>query len=409
MMGSGAGEVEKTVYLHVGAPKTGTTYLQTVLWNNRERLAGDGFLYPLRRPKEHRHASLDLQQRRWGGKREPAAEGAWERLASRVREWPGQTAVISNELLGGATPEQAQRAVRSLQPAEVHVVFTARDLARQLASDWQEQIKHMHTLPNRRFLEDLAAFEIDAPEPFGRMFWGLHDPVRVLGKWSAAVPPERVHLVTVPQPGARNGLLWERFAGLLGLDPARYDTYVGRDNTSMGVIETELVRRINLVLGGSLHGQYDPLVRVLLGEKILARRDDLVKLELPREYHSWAFRRSKEIIAGVEAAGYDVVGDPDELLPLSPAEDTPQPHEVESPELLEAAIDAVAGLLQHHATGRGDRRASVARIRELEGELELRRGRPIRTVIRDLSERHALLNRARMLWWHGVEKVCGRH
>lgn len=34
------------IYLHIGAPKTGTTYLQNVLWRNRERLRTDGLLYP---------------------------------------------------------------------------------------------------------------------------------------------------------------------------------------------------------------------------------------------------------------------------------------------------------------------------------------------------------------------------
>ena len=34
------------VYLHIGAPKTGTTYLQEVLFTNRARLAEHGVLYP---------------------------------------------------------------------------------------------------------------------------------------------------------------------------------------------------------------------------------------------------------------------------------------------------------------------------------------------------------------------------
>src|SRR5699024_12805516 len=35
-----------TVYLHIGAHKTGTTALQYFLWNNRKRLRKEGYLYP---------------------------------------------------------------------------------------------------------------------------------------------------------------------------------------------------------------------------------------------------------------------------------------------------------------------------------------------------------------------------
>lgn len=393
----------KAVYVHVGAPKTGTTFLQNVLWKNRTELAEDGVCYPLERAGEHLIASLDLQEMSWGGRRDPGWEGAWDRVASRVREWPGRVAVVSNELLGGATPEHARRAVESLEPADVHVVFTARDLARQLVSDWQEQVKHMHTVSSTQFVDDLVADEIDAPAPFGFMFWGLHDAVRVLRGWSAAVPPERIHVVTVPQPGGPADRLWERFAGLVGIDPARYDTATAKGNTSMGLVETELVRRLNVRLGKSLGGRYDPLVRGYLAESLLAARPDPVKAALPANHHSWAVDRSKEIIAGLEAAGYDIVGDLNELVPQPPEGTATQSDEVETSELLPAAIDAIAGLLQNPPKGQG--RATDERVKQLERELEQRRGQPVKTVVRDLSERHPAVMRARVLWWHTVERV----
>ena len=34
------------VYLHVGLPKTATTYLQTILWANRDALEGQGVRLP---------------------------------------------------------------------------------------------------------------------------------------------------------------------------------------------------------------------------------------------------------------------------------------------------------------------------------------------------------------------------
>ena len=46
------------VFLHVGLPKTGTTYVQTVLWRNRAALAEQGLVYPGPRRREHMWASM---------------------------------------------------------------------------------------------------------------------------------------------------------------------------------------------------------------------------------------------------------------------------------------------------------------------------------------------------------------
>ncbi len=35
-----------TVFLHIGLPKTATTYLQTILWGNREVLEQQGIRLP---------------------------------------------------------------------------------------------------------------------------------------------------------------------------------------------------------------------------------------------------------------------------------------------------------------------------------------------------------------------------
>ncbi len=47
------------VFLHVGTPKTGTTYLQTVMWANRDKLAEQGLLLPLRRVRDFSTATRE--------------------------------------------------------------------------------------------------------------------------------------------------------------------------------------------------------------------------------------------------------------------------------------------------------------------------------------------------------------
>src|ERR1700728_4178265 len=108
------------VYLHVGEPKTGATFLQHVMWGNRGRLAAQGLVLPGYTRRDHSRASRDLRG---------------EALCAREK------AVISDEVLAACTPEEAGRAVRSVHPAEPHVVITVRDFATLLAAEWQERIK----------------------------------------------------------------------------------------------------------------------------------------------------------------------------------------------------------------------------------------------------------------------------
>jgi hypothetical protein len=50
-----------SVYLHIGEPKTGTTYIQKTLWTNRRRLARNGLFYPASKDTDHWAAAQDLR------------------------------------------------------------------------------------------------------------------------------------------------------------------------------------------------------------------------------------------------------------------------------------------------------------------------------------------------------------
>ena len=77
--------MSRKVLLHVGTPKTGTSYFQDVLFRNREVLAAVGIAYPATRHDSHFLAALDLMQLPWGGLQSDAI-GAWDDLARQVRE-----------------------------------------------------------------------------------------------------------------------------------------------------------------------------------------------------------------------------------------------------------------------------------------------------------------------------------
>lgn len=136
--------MKRRVLLHVGTPKTGTSYLQDVLFRNQGRLRDRGVLYPADRFDAHFLAALDLMRLSWGGL-EADALGCWDALAAQVRAHRGTT-IISHEILARATATQAAHALASFdgpdehgrerEPAEVHLLLSARDLVRQVPAEW---------------------------------------------------------------------------------------------------------------------------------------------------------------------------------------------------------------------------------------------------------------------------------
>ncbi len=336
----------KQVFLHVGAPKTGTTFVQQVLLENRKRLARNSVLYPYENRGSSRRAMLGFRALDSGADTSREQRDAWKDVAEQCRAWQGSTAIISHELLAGASRASIEAGVASLQPAEVHVVFSARDLARQLVSDWQEHIKHKHTVTLEKFVDDLIEKGLDAPAPFGEMFWGLHDAAHVLAKWAEFVPRENIHVLTVPQPGAPSDTLWRSFCRVTGLDPDAYDTDVRRSNTSMGVAETELVRRLNAEIRDLPSSSYDRLIRIQLAENILGRRSP--KITLPPGRIEWVKQRSRRLIGELERAGYQVEGDLEQLMPDDETHAIHfSPTELTEAELASAALRAVTGLVRH--------------------------------------------------------------
>lgn len=333
----------KRVYLHVGAPKTGTTYLQDRLALNAASLRRHGYRYPTGPHGDMFLAALDLLDRPWGGMR-PQAEGEWDALVRRARRARG-TVVLSHEILAGAKPAEAARALSDLSFAEVHVVYSARDVARQVAAEWQEQLKHQRKVTFRTFLEQLRRTD---QRKATRWFWRVQGLPGVLERWGHGLAPAQVHVVTVPRPGGPPEELWQRFCTALGIDPAWAPREGARRNPSIGAAESTLLRRVNARLkqAGLPSDQYRALVRQLVVHETLAARPGMRPVTLPPEAYDWAEEVAQGWVDWVKEAGVDVVGDLDELRPLRPSAgsewqdpDRPRPRDVTS-----AAIDAVVAL-----------------------------------------------------------------
>jgi hypothetical protein len=94
--------------LHVGTPKSGTTFLQTVLWNNRPLLRADDVLVPGRDLFDHNLAVTALRNPEPRNKLQRRASATWRQLRERIDAWSGD-AVITNEWFVRVDAEQAAR------------------------------------------------------------------------------------------------------------------------------------------------------------------------------------------------------------------------------------------------------------------------------------------------------------
>lgn len=309
----------KHVYLHIGAPKTGTTYLQDVLFRNRVALAEQGLLVPGGTASVHYEAALDLRALAFGGYRDPRAEGAWAELVEQVMEWHGRAAVISHELLSGADDDAMARAVASFaDPAgdtAVHVIYTARDLGRQVPAMWQESVKNGQELPFGTYLRRLSSRKRRGRA--ARIFWRQQHLVEVLQRWSAHVPDERIHVVLVPPPGRPNDVLWRRFASVLGVRTDGLDLAVERTNVSLGLAEAELLRQVNVVLDDDLAWpDYGPTVKFWFAEQVLADLTSGPRAAVPKSMHRWLEGQATQMTTALAESGWDVVGDLSDLHPV---------------------------------------------------------------------------------------------
>ena len=332
------------VFLHIGAPKTGTTYLQSILFTNRAALRRRGLLYPGNAVRSHFWAAQDLRETAFHGYADPQVSGAWSRLVDEVRNHGGN-AIIDHENFASASTAQVERALTDLEFADVHLVFTARDIARQLPAAWQERMKNRDTLGYHEFLDRVHDGMTGAGPR--RWFWPLHDWTEILDRWSRSLPADQVHVVTLPRSGTDPGLLWTRFAEVLGIDPDGYDLDVTRDNTSLTAAQAAVLRGLNEAIKDAdiPWPVYRSAVKHGLSGALGDQRAAGARIELPEDVYEWVLAWSQDAVARLRSAGYAVTGDLDELLPVARPEGA-DPDDVPATDRADAAGQMLGAMLR---------------------------------------------------------------
>ena len=324
------------VVLHVGAMKTGTSWLQAVLAENRTALRRAGVLVA-----PHRSAAVrDLMAGPTDEK--TATPDAWDRTVARIREHVGPVAVLSHEYLSFTGRAVRERVTASLADTELHVLVTVRDAAGTLPAQWQTFARNRGTMT---WPEYAVAARDPATGPRDHTFVRSQRIALILRQWGQ-VAPGRLHVVTVPRPGAPTDLLWDRVAEVLGVDPAVAERRGGGANVSVGYASAHLLCLLHQHVGGDVSpAQVRRLTMHLATTVLSGRRSEEPRPMLDAETLRFTSEWNHRARAAVVASGAHLVGELEDLPVLAP-DDGPDPAAVRSLSLpddrdvLAAATDA---------------------------------------------------------------------
>jgi hypothetical protein len=340
--------VPERVFLHIGPHKSGSTYLQSRLWANRTFLRERGIHLPGDAQIDHFRAGLDLRGLPAHGAVSPPV-GTWDRLVAEVRDSDARTVLVTDERLAAASSPHAARALRSLAPHDVHVIYAVREFAGLLPSEWQERIKLALDTPFETWLEGVATRG-------GPSFWRAHCLGNVFARWSVA--RDHVHLLIVPPGTGDRDELWRRFASIIDAPRALPHESV-RGNRSLGVVESETVRRVYQLLERPRPpARIEQVMKEVVGHYVLVPREEARTIRLPESCRTWVDHQTNRRREFLDSGGCQVVGDPNELA-VGPSRFVPDVFRPTDAELLDAAVQVVGELTARIARQQRRHRGSV--------------------------------------------------
>ncbi|MGA8258205.1 MAG: hypothetical protein WB767_16675 [Nocardioides sp.] len=363
------------VVLHVGLPKTGTSFVQATLRANLDALAAGDVRLPENHGEKLFQAVLHVTERSeaWG-RSASAGRREWDRLVTEVRGSSGTT-IVSSETLCLATDDQIRRILADLHGVDVDVIVTVRDPARQIPAEWQEGVKHGRRSSYPRFLDTILGDAPGLPKRAGARtrFWNAQNPVLVLDRWGAHLGSERVHVVVNPAPGAEHDELWRRFSQAADLDHVEVRVPGREANASLGRVQVEVLRRVNrrFVRQGNEKAYGDLVKRLYAGTVLRGQKGE--KVGLPDENLPEVRDIAQGWVDEITAKGYPVAGQLSDLVPGPDAGSSGETGATQG-EMLDISLDATADLL-----------LEIERLRGEIAELKAASGSPVRSLRRGLS------------------------
>jgi hypothetical protein len=336
----------QAVHLHIGAMKTGTTYLQRLLEANGDALAADGARFAGATWVDQVRGVRDVLDMGDTAEAKAKFSGAWDEL---LEDMDGShlRPIISMEFLSYARAPAAARVVQSLLPADVHVVLSIRTAARVVPAQWQEQVQNRSTVSWEQWCAQVPVASTP-PTAARRIAQRAVAVSRMVRAWAPVVAAERLHVVTVPPPGSPPTVLWGRFAQALDLTADRYVAPEGKANASLGHVSAELLRRLNERLVDLDIRRYNTVVKAVLAKDVLAGMPGDRPVRLVPSLVGCARRWDEQTLAAIRNTPCDLIGDLADLQDPVPVDS--EPVVVTAEQLLAAGRRGITGLRARLAT-----------------------------------------------------------
>ena len=329
-----------SLLLHIGPQKTGSTAIQHSLHQARAALAEHGVRYVGERPVEKEAGWVALGLDAAIGRRTPRPE-AWQRLVDEIAGATEPRLCLSNEDFGRADAAAVQRILAATGAARTQLVYVARRLDKVLPSHWQQQVKARMTASYAGFLGEVltpgaqtwATSLVMAPQDIGA----------VLARWGAELAPEQMTVVVADEDD--HDALPRAFESLLGLPPGLLPPPGGPANRSMGLAETDAVRRVNRVAIDEAWTprEYRNLVQLGVVTALKQRSTAGSVGGIPPEMFDRVAELADAQVDAIRSSGARVIGDPERLRVRAVAEPTPLPPETDRVSL-DLLADVVSGL-----------------------------------------------------------------
>ncbi len=294
--------------LHIGAPKCGSTALQSAFYLNREALRGVGIEYV----GAHAHWTSAAKSvvgipDRVSGKVPPISEWSslleWSRRAHRE----GRTALISSEWFASADQRAIERIVGDLGHETLQVVLAIRPLTSTLPSAWQQGLK----LGSSLSLVDWLDIVLENPDhPRAQRVWMKHAYDAIAARWAEVVGKERVTVLIVDEHNP--GSIFQDFARVLGIPEETLARAPKRTNPSLSAFEADVLAELNKIFfaqGGTLREYRSGVLRTFDGYVNSIRHGTIQKSSIPSQHLPAVIERNASIARNIEALGCTVIGD----------------------------------------------------------------------------------------------------
>jgi len=328
--------------IHIGAPKCGSTALQSAFYRNRDALRLEGVTYI----GESAHwtsaakAIVEVADR-VTGKNPPLSE--WRRLVREVESVSAGTALISSEWFAAAREDQIQQIVADLDRSRLQAILVIRPLTSTLPSAWQQGLKLGGKL---RLSEWLGTVLQDPGDPRSKRVWSKHRYDLIAQRWVAALGRERVTIVVADE--SNPAFIFTAFGQILGLNPGTLSVPPKRTNPSLSAFEADALAELNKTYfdrGGTMYAYRSGVLRTFDGYVNSLRSGPTQRSVIPESHLPAVQALNATIAAGIQELGCRVLGDLDRFAQPQQALHTHSSDEAASAEQRAADVQSAAGMM----------------------------------------------------------------